>query len=175
VFILPSGESLPVTRKNTVMRHVVRTSILPSFVSQPRVDNANPGQINSNEGIVRDIRKILSEVLKLPEDSICDDKSLIELGLSSLTAVELVGKLNEISLHQVLASDLYEIKNLKQVVTLVVEGITPKGLENNWLLPLNNAPNHVTKIICFPDLGKMLNLEICNFTNSTKAAKHQIF
>jgi acyl carrier protein len=112
-------------------------------------------QVYSNEDISWEIKSILSEVLKLPVDSIDDEKSLIELGLSSLSAVELTEKLNQISIHVLLASDLYEIKNIDQLVTLVVEGVRPKGLVNNWLLPLNDAPDHVVKLICFPDLGKL--------------------
>jgi acyl carrier protein len=112
-------------------------------------------QVYSNEDISREIKSILSEVLKLSVDSIDDEKSLIELGLSSLSAVELTEKLNQISIHVLLASDLYEIKSISQLVTLVVEGVRPKGLVNNWLLPLNDAPDHVVKMICFPDLGKL--------------------
>lgn len=97
----------------------------------------------------------MGEVLKLPVDSIGDEKSLIELGLSSLSAVELTEKLNGISIHVLLASDLYEIKNLSQLVTLVVEGVRPQGIVNNWLLPLNDAPEHAVKVICIPDLGKI--------------------
>ncbi len=151
--VLPSGEVLPVTRKNTVMRHVVRKSILPALESRSESTRASKIQVYSNEDIMREIRAILSDVLKLPVEAISDDKSLIELGLSSLSAVELTEKLNGISMHVLLASDLYEIKNMRQLVTLVVEGVKPNGLENGWLLPLNTAPDHQVKVICLPDLG----------------------
>jgi acyl carrier protein len=155
MYILPADESLPITRKNTVMRHVVRKSILPTHESRRDMSKLGNDQVYSNEDISREIKSILSEVLKLSVDSIDDEKSLIELGLSSLSAVELTEKLNQISIHVLLASDLYEIKSISQLVTLVVEGVRPKGLVNNWLLPLNDAPDHVVKMICFPDLGKL--------------------
>jgi acyl carrier protein len=155
MYILPADESLPVTRKNTVMRHVVRKSILPTLESRRDMSKLGNDQVYSNEDISWEIKSILSEVLKLSVDSIDDEKSLIELGLSSLSAVELTEKLNQISIHVLLASDLYEIKSISQLVTLVVEGVRPKGLVNNWLLPLNDAPDHVVKMICFPDLGKL--------------------
>jgi acyl transferase domain-containing protein/acyl carrier protein len=104
-------------RWETVFRESLLCVSLPPFPWQR--ERASPGSIPKAETDGARIRSIIADVLRLPDHALEEHRSLIDLGLESLSAVELERRLTEEFGVQLDAMSFLEALSVNDLIRLV--------------------------------------------------------
>lgn len=119
-------------RSVSIEKNAIDNSMTNEYVSNPYKENA----------IIENIKKIVGEILHLAEEEIDEDISFRDMGMDSISGVEIIRDINNKYNLNFDAATLYDYSSIKtlsrHVATFITEKRTEIAGKNNQTL---NAPN----------------------------------